>query len=222
MKHTVLAIPLLYLTAQLAYAEPAFVFGQDPKPTDMAWQRVEQLSDEFQGTALDHSKWQDKPVGNGWIWDGRPPGLFKPSNATVEDGKMRITVSRLDEPVTKNGKIFTHQGAIVRSLSVGHVGWYFECKMKANSTAMSSTFWLMTKGNTRKKLECDIQECVGRTTDRTAGWGKNWDQIFHSNAIHPSPLVSATLLPNRRRISAANSAPRLTSVSEIRPVVSGV
>ena len=42
---------------------------------------------------------------------------------------------------------------------------------------MSSTFWLMTKNDTAKKLELDIQECVGRTTDRTEAWGKDWDQI---------------------------------------------
>ena len=47
-----------------------------------------------------------------------------------------------------------------------------------------STFWLMTKGDTRKKLELDIQECVGRTTERSATWAQGWDRIFHSNAIH--------------------------------------
>jgi len=184
MKHTIITVPLLYFTAHLAYAQPTFVPGQDPKPNNMVWQKVEQLSDEFEGIALDHSKWQDEPVGNGWKWEGRPPGLFKRNNVTVKDGKMRVTVSKLDEPVTRNDKIFTHQGAIVRSRYAGHVGWYFECKMKANATVMSSTFWLMTKNDTRKKLECDIQECVGRTTDRTEEWGKDWDHIFHSNAIH--------------------------------------
>jgi len=29
-----------------------------------------------------------------------------------------------------------------------------------------------------------IQECVGRTTDKTHDWGKHWDRIFHSNLIH--------------------------------------
>ncbi len=140
----------------------------------MAWQKVERLSDEFDGTALDHGRWQDEPEGNGWKWDGRPSGLFKRSNVTVEDGKRRVTVGKLDESVTTNGKTFTHQGAIVRSLSAGHAGWYFECKMKANSTVMSSTFWLMTKGNTRKKLECDIDVAipVGRLARGVGPLGK--------------------------------------------------
>lgn len=175
---------MLFLCVGVIHAQPLFCPGQDPKPSGTTWQKVEQLSDEFDDTALDKTKWQSEPIGNGWTWDGRPPALFRAENVTVKHGKMRVTVGELDEPVSKNGKTFTHQGAIVRSLHPGQVGWYFECKMKANQTVMSSTFWLMTKGNTRKKLELDIQECVGRTTDKTEPWGRHWDQIFHSNLIH--------------------------------------
>ena len=181
-KLVLLSILLVY--SALAYTQPFFAPDQDPKPEGKVWEKVEALSDDFDGTALDTIKWQSEPVGNGWMWDGRPPGLFKASNVTVKDGAMQVTVGKLDEPVEKLGKTFTHQGAIVRSLAPGNVGWYFECKMKANKTVMSSTFWLMTKNDTIKKLELDIQECVGRTTDKTKEWAKNWDQVFHSNAIH--------------------------------------
>jgi len=150
----------------------------------VSWELVETMSDEFDGTVLDPAKWQSEPVGNGWVWEGRPPGFFKADNVRLQNGKMKVTVSKLDEPVTHRGRHYTHQGAIVRSLNPGHVGWYFECRMKANQTVMSSTFWLMTKGNHEKKLELDIQECVGRTTEETADWATHWDQIFHSNLIH--------------------------------------
>lgn len=66
----------------------------------------------------------------------------------------------------------------------GQVGWYYECRMKANATEMSSTFWLMTRNDTTKKLELDIQECVGVATEFAEDWASNWDQVFHSNAIH--------------------------------------
>lgn len=175
----------MVLTApNVAYPQPVFKPGQDPKPRDRIWQLVDSLSDEFNGNDLDEARWQCEPIGQGWMWDGRPPALFKASNVVVAQGRMRVTVGKLDTPVIKNGKTFTHQGAIVRSLHPGQVGWYFECKMKANQTVMSSTFWLMTKGNTQKKLELDIQECVGRTTEKTESWGMHWDQIFHSNLIH--------------------------------------
>lgn len=167
-----------YLTFSVFYA-------QTPQaPAGKKWVKVEELTDEFDGTTLDETKWQKEPIGNDWMWDGRPPALFKASNVVVEDGKLNVTVGKLNSPVISNGKTFTYQGGIVRSLKPGHVGWYFEAKMKANETVMSSTFWLMTKYNCEKKLELDIQECVGKTTDSTEIWGKEWDQIFHANAIH--------------------------------------
>lgn len=56
--------------------------------------------------------------------------------------------------------------------------------MKANATEMSSTFWLMTKGRGKKKLELDIQECVGKISPKAASWARTWDQVYHSNCIH--------------------------------------
>lgn len=163
---------------------PYVIPGQAPEISAKQWQLVEQMSDEFNDTQIDLSKWQLEPVGNGWNWIGRAPGLFKAENVTEANGSMQVEVSVLPEPVHKNGREFTYQGAIVRSIEAGQPGWYFETRMKANATEMSSTFWLMTKGNTRKKLELDIQECVGVTSELTDKWAKEWDQIFHSNTIH--------------------------------------
>jgi hypothetical protein len=177
------AILSLVLTTGL-HAGPFFQDGQDPKPSDREWKPVPELSDDFNGSTLDAKKWQSHPEGNGWSWIGRPPALFRPENVTLRDGRMHVTVGKLDEPVVLKGSTYTHQGAIVRSIHPGQVGWFFECKMKANQTVMSSTFWLMTKNEHRKKLELDIQECVGRTTDLSEEWSKKWDQIFHSNTIH--------------------------------------
>ncbi|MFI8602920.1 glycosyl hydrolase [Cellulophaga baltica] len=160
-------------------------YGQTPEVSkDKKWVLVPELSDEFDQDILDTTKWQKEPIGNDWVWDGRPPALFKASNVTVKDGKLNVTVGKLDQPVTTKGKVFTHQGGIVRSLNPGKVGYYYEAKMKANKTVMSSTFWLMSKYDCEQKLELDIQECVGRTTDKTEVWAQKWDQIFHANAIH--------------------------------------
>lgn len=184
-------------SSTLLLAQPHFKRGEDPKPRDKTWAPVAYLSDDFEGTSIDLTKWQIEPYANDWVWVGRAPGLFKAENVNVQDGKMKVTVGKLDSTVVINGKTFTHQGGIVRSLKPGRVGWYFECKMKANATVMSSTFWLMTKYDCDKKLETDIQECVGRTTDKTEPWAKNWDQIYHSNAIHRStPCVEKLQLQN--------------------------
>lgn len=181
-----------------AFAQPTFLPGEDPKPAGKVWKRVSQLSDEFNGTSLDTSKWQGEPVGNGWRWYGRPPGLFRSENVQIKDGQMCITVSKLDSPIHRGGATFTHQGAIVRSLHPEQPGWYFECRMKANATAMSSTFWLNTKPGSKKRLELDIQECVGRVADDAATWASGWDQIFHSNLIdwnHPMKVQLQRSVP---------------------------
>lgn len=105
-----------------------------------------------------------------------PPGLFRAENVTVADGELQVTVGTLDSTVSRKGRTFSYQGGIVRSVNPGQVGWYYETKMKANATVMSSTFWLMSRYDCQKKLELDIQETVGRTTEQTADWAKDWDQ----------------------------------------------
>lgn len=36
---------------------PTFVAGDDPRPEGLAWARVESMSDEFSGDAVDRTKW---------------------------------------------------------------------------------------------------------------------------------------------------------------------
>jgi hypothetical protein len=94
-------------------------------------------------------------------------------------------------------------------MNPGQPGWYFECRMKANATVMSSTFWLITKPKSEKGLELDIQECVGLVTDKTAPWAKKWDRIFHSNLIHwtrPQKVqIQAPFPPQRRTANGSMS-----------------
>lgn len=170
-------------SGQAEVKRPCFVEGQDPKEANRNWVPVESLSDEFDGDTINADKWLSDPEDNGWGWIGRPPGLFRAENVTIADGKMNVTVSPLPEPLTIQGKQFIYQGAIIRSKHPGRVGWYFEARMKANKTAMSSTFWLITRGGNGMRQELDIQECVGKTSKQTHSWGRNWDQIFHSNLI---------------------------------------
>ena len=168
-------------------AAPYFQTGQDPKPANTTWHSVANLSDEFNGDKLDLNKWQAEPVGNGWMWIGRPPGLFDTSAINVANGKLQVTVSKLPAPQVIKGKEFLYQGAIVRSINPGQAGWYYETRMKANQTEMSSTFWLMSKNSDcTTKHELDIQENVGRVTANAEKWAKDFDHIFHSNAFHRS------------------------------------
>jgi hypothetical protein len=180
---------------------PTFQPDFDPTPEGKKWELVENMSDEFNGSSLDLAKWQAKPRGNGWMWDGRPPGFFHERNVKVKDGKMNVTVSEMEKPTIK----WRYQGAIVRSLNAGEPGWYYETRMKANATEMSSTFWLMTKSRGKKKLELDIQECVGKISPKAEQWARTWDAVFHSNCIHrknrhnPSPVQRQGSIPTETK-----------------------
>ena len=167
----------------MAQTGPFFVAGEAPQIASQSWESVELMSDEFDGSELDTKKWSAEPNMKGFGWIGRPPGLFQSKNVSLGDGKMNVTVGKLNAPKVVNGKEFKYYGAIVRSVEQGQVGWYYECRMKANATEMSSTFWLMTPRGSKKRLELDIQECVGQVSRKAAKWASDWDQVFHSNLI---------------------------------------
>ncbi len=118
-----------------------------------------EMSDEFNGIALNKKKWETSAPKDSYSnWKGRFPGLFQDSAVTVKNGKLRIKAS-LQKALFK-GKIWTHQGGFVKSIKTARYG-YYECKMKANKTFMSSTFWLNAPCNGTKQTELDIVETFG-------------------------------------------------------------
>ncbi len=168
--------------------EQPYAFQNGVKaPEGKKWVKVEELSDEFNGAEFDDDKWHRDPANDGFGWYGRSPALFESANVTVSDGNMNVTTLKYDVPKVVEGKSWTHGGAIVRSKAQAGHGKYYECRMKANKTIMSSTFWIAMQQNCnneeKRKLELDIQECVGRVHEGTHTWAQHWDKIFHSNAI---------------------------------------
>ncbi|NJB37401.1 family 16 glycosylhydrolase [Croceivirga sp. JEA036] len=162
----------------VAYGQkgPFFTAGEDPKPSGAKWKLVKGMSDEFNGKKVDEKKWQIS--GQGWI--GRAPGLFVADNITVADGNLEIITNTLDKPVVKQGKTYTHGGGYVGSYQ-GKTYGYYECRMKANKTFMSSTFWLINDrraadGCDKRTTELDIQECVGEVTTN-----QEWAQLMLNN-----------------------------------------
>lgn len=156
------------------------VLRADPPlpPSGKKWVKVENMSDEFDGTSLDMSKWDNQDAQ----WAGRKPGLFLPEAVTVGGGKLRITTAKLATPT--NG--YTHRGGLVRSLAKAKYG-YYECRMKANHTFMSSTFWLINRKNDIpssscdfRTIELDVTENVGINTGG-ASWINNMITQMNSN-----------------------------------------
>lgn len=179
-KHCLLILALVLVNTISAQKSPFFLKGEDPKPEGTKWKLIKPMSDEFKKKKIDDEKWQIS--GQGWI--GRAPGLFQAENIKVAKGKLQITTRKLPKPVIKKGKTFTHGGGYVGSKS-GMTYGYYECRMKANKTFMSSTFWLINnrrnvKECDRRTTELDIQECFGQiTTDK--GFTKNFDAQMNSN-----------------------------------------
>ncbi|MEM1027233.1 MAG: family 16 glycosylhydrolase [Planctomycetota bacterium] len=147
----------------------------DP-PAGYVWVLNEQYSDEFDGNALDRSKWNDYYDG----WKGRPPGLFVPEAIRVADGMLQISSTILDPP-QEDGKWTIACGAI-QSVQPGAFHGYYETRVKASSVATSTTFWLKRSFPNDSEFgshstELDILECIGNA-QRWAGFAT----AMHSNS----------------------------------------
>ncbi len=175
-----------------AQNSPYFLSGNDPKPSGKKWVKIEDMSDEFNGTSLNTSKWKNTDPTR---WKGRPPGLFMENTVSVENGELKITNYQFDEPFYLDGKRWTHACGLVRSKKT-HTYGYYECKMKANKTFLSSTFWLINyasgSGCNRRVTELDIQECVGEVTGSQYRFGTH--MISHTH--HRISQAPAGCQPN--------------------------
>ena len=175
-------LPAFFVVVSLSFAQksPYFQEGEDPRPEDSKWKLVKSMSDEFNGKKVNSKKWQIS--GQGWI--GRPPGLFQAENIRVEEGRLQITTKKLKDSIIKGGKTFTYGGGYVGSYAAMKYG-YYECRMKANKTFMSSTFWLINdrenaQGCDQRTTELDIQECFGEVTSDQA-FAVGFDERMNSN-----------------------------------------
>ena len=142
---------------------PIFTNGKPPMPTEgYKWVIQEDYTDEFNGDRLNSKKWHDHHPR----WRGRPPARFMPENVSVKDGMLWLTNGMLEQPIIEKGHTFTIGGAAVVSKQTGAHYGYYECRLKASSISMSSTFWMSNSGQHYPKIgkvsqELDILETVG-------------------------------------------------------------
>ncbi len=78
----------------LALVCPALAADPPPAPEGYEWVPNPRFTDEFEGDALDATKWHDHHPR----WKGRPPPKFMPSAISLEKGMLLIRNSMLDEP----------------------------------------------------------------------------------------------------------------------------
>lgn len=169
------------------YPESSRIKSIPLPPLGQRWVVNEQYSDEFNGTELDDTKWNDLYPG----WIGREPGLFETKNIEFEDGYMVLHGEKMDKEVVVDGRTFNISCAAVTSKEkTAHFG-YYECRFKANLTTLSSTFWFSTRAKFDTKgrqpedglhgifwQELDVCECVGRSSN---SGGTKFADGMHAN-----------------------------------------
>lgn len=174
-----------YFTLLLLLGVACTLFADPPKPPlGKRWVLNPLFSDEFNGNSLDATKWYDHHP----TWIGRPPGLFLSSQVSVSDGYLQIRGEKMekDTVIHAYGRDITFNiaGGAVRSKNQAYLG-YYECRVKAAATTMSTTFWFSGGGGTGPKgcdsygQEWDIQECIGREGDFE---GSYFASGMHANA----------------------------------------
>lgn len=147
-----------------------FSFGsqnvQAAPPSGSKWEPIPELTDEFEGDALDAAKWFDHNPN----WKGRRPGYFSTSNVTVSDGKLHLTARAEDLPGLPEG-YHTFTTAAVKGKALVKYG-YFEIKCRPMKSKASSAFWFYN--STKEEwTEIDVFEI--------AGMGDKWKNAYHMN-----------------------------------------
>jgi hypothetical protein len=176
-----------------------------PAPPDgFKWAVNPDFSDEFNFSKLNSNKWHQKSPH--WT-NGRPPATFKAENVSVEKGMLRIRNTRLNPTEGNDGKPgdkYSYAGGAVASKSdQAHYG-YYETRMKASLSTLSSTFWLKNAPREltyidetgklireRHRQELDIIETVGTPTRY-----KDWDKQFNANTHYSISVHRGDSPPN--------------------------
>jgi beta-glucanase (GH16 family) len=124
------------------------------------WSLIPSLSDEFDGSKLDTSKWQTTNPR----WGGRPPGFRSPDNVFQRNGELELVVRKeLPPPGTRNREKYDYTCGMIRSLSTQKYG-YFEVRARPAKASVNSAFWLF-KNEGDNWTELDVFE-LGGTSPR--------------------------------------------------------
>lgn len=148
----------LAITVASAHAGP---------PDGSDWIPIPELTDEFDGTTLDTTKWHDHNP----TWPGRKPGFFAKSNVSVQGGKLHLRTMAEELPNLPEG-YHTFTTAAVQSKALVKYG-YFEIKCRPMRSKASSAFWFY-HATDAIWTEIDVFEICGE--------GEKWQNRFHMNA----------------------------------------
>ncbi len=188
-------------TAVCAQETPVCPLGDD-------YEFAPDLSDEFDGDALDETKWFDfNPA-----WRGRRPSLYSRDAVSVADGTLRLTASQMkpeeiDVEMKARGydKYWNATIKSKRKLAYG----YYEARCKSMNACVCNAFWLYDPFSDRPDIkyvegesseEIDVLECCGKFRDGSSG------RIHYATALrYGTPYLESIVnksredLPNGHR-----------------------
>ncbi len=218
----VLGTLISFALAVLTWSGQSAAQAETPLPAsdpanEGGWVLNTDLSDEFNGTQIDHDKWLVQGLnGDYYIWKGRPPSQYAPHNAIVEDGFLKIR-SRwepdypfADESYADGGnndrygeldgvRIPVTTAAIVSKKRF--LNGYMEVRSKANPTSMISAFWLIGF-----EQELDVFEHIGNPQTDGNLRANNTSMTVHDwSPPSISGLPILTVIPRQARCDLAGA-----------------
>jgi len=113
------------------------------------WKQIYELSDDFEGEAVDLTKWNND-VDDWGVWS------WEPENAYVQNGFLHIKMNY--EPHVRNGQELYYKSGIIWSKEPITYG-YFEARIKGCSKfpGVCPAFWMISSGN-NESSEIDFME----------------------------------------------------------------
>ncbi len=152
----------------------------DPTNTG-GWIPYAPLTDEFNGTSLDTTKWN---LGSN-SWNGRQPVFHTGDNTLVENGEL-ILIAKSDPGIAPG---YDYSSGYITSKDIRRYG-YFEARIKAADNLLVSTFW-MIGGNRTWNREIDILEVGAGAPGRESQVTSN----FHTAATTTAAGVNGVDTP---------------------------
>ena len=153
---------LVRITALISLTRLASTAAAPPPPPP-GYAMIEELSDEFDGSTLDATKWA--PRDENWL--GRQPGLFDPTNVVVGGGHLQLWARAARRNDSWPPGYDNYTTSAVHSIGRVRLG-YLEIRWRSGSSGISSSWWLH-EGNGTAWTEIDVFETTGTTNDAPGG-----------------------------------------------------
>lgn len=175
--------------------------ASDPTNTG-GWVLNNDISDEFDGTSIDDSKWfVQGHQGDYYIWKGRAPSQFTAHNVNVEDGKLKIKTQW--EPAFDfaqeeyAGAYYGQYEGEPMPVTAGGViskkrflNGYMEVRSKAGNAAITAAFWAIGY-----EQELDVYELMGKPQlegNIRENWFKSTVHDWSPPAVRPTRVIEFT------------------------------